>query len=192
MAALSLPAKTVRVTRTPGGIELFFPPLRMPEVALPLALFGVIATTLPAFTIAALLPSLAGATGLVSGVLLAAFVLPIGIFGAAFVLLALYMLTNALRVRADSEVVETARFLFGIVVRRRRIARSNIASLEAEIASRYQSLFSSEPVYQLVARDAARSRRIVVAETLTGNAIMEQVKALIDNPATPREPVIDI
>jgi hypothetical protein len=181
-------ANTVRITSTPEGIELYFPPLRMPEVALPLALFGFIATVLPAVAIAALLPALAGTTGMVSAVLMAAFVVPFGIFGAAFVLTAVYMLCNALLVRVDREAINTARLLFGTVVRRYRIARSDIASVEPEIASRYQSLFSSSPVYQLVARDAARGMRIVVAETLRGDALMEQVKTLIENPVTaPRQ-----
>src|SRR2546430_10550397 len=105
----------------------------MPEVAVPLAIFGVIATTLPALTVAALLPSLAGASGMLSAVLLAAFVLPFGIFGTAFVLLALYMLANALVVRVDSDTIETSRLVFGVVVRRQRIARSELVSLEPEI-----------------------------------------------------------
>jgi hypothetical protein len=174
---------TVRITHTPDGVELYFPPMRMPEVALPLAIFGVIATILPAVAIAALLPSLGGAGGMVSAVLVASFVLPFAIFGAAFVLLALYMFCNGLVVRADRYAIDTARVLFGIVIRRRKIMRGDIAAIEAEIASRYQSLFSSDPVYQLVARDGRRSRRVVVAETLKGELLMEELKALVENPA---------
>jgi hypothetical protein len=156
--------------------------MRMPEVALPLAIFGVIATLLPGVAIAALLPSLAGATGMVSAVLVASFVVPFALCGAAFVLLALYMLCNALLVRVDRHAIDTARVLFGIIVRRRRMMRGDIAAIESEIASRYQSLFSSDPVYQLVARDRRRSRRVVVAETLKGESLMEELKALIENP----------
>jgi hypothetical protein len=174
--------RTVRITRTPNGVELYFPPMRMPEVALPLATFGIIATLLPAVAIAALLPSLADATGMVSAVLVASFVLPFAIFGAAFVVLAVYMFCNALLVRVDPHAIDTARVLFGIVVRRRKIIRNDITAIESEIASRYQSLFSSDPVYQLVARDAQRSRRVVVAETLKGESQMEVLKALVENP----------
>jgi hypothetical protein len=163
-------------------VELYFPPMRMPEVALPLATFGVIATLLPAVAIAALLPSLAGATGMVSAVLVASFVLPFAIFGVAFVLLAVYMFCNALVVRVDPQEIDTARVLFGIVIRRRKIMRGDIAAIEPEIASRYQTLFSSHAVYQLVARDARRSRRVVVAETLKGESLMEELKALVENP----------
>jgi hypothetical protein len=173
--------RTVRITRTPENVELYFPPMRMPEVALPLATFGVIATLLPAVAIAALVPSLADATGMVSAVLVASFVLPFAMFGAAFVLLAVYMFCNALFVRVDLHGINTARVLFGFVIRRRKMPRGDIVAIEPEIASRYQSLFSSDPVYQLIARDARR-RRVVVAETLKGESLMEELKALVANP----------
>jgi hypothetical protein len=143
----------------------------MPEVALPLALFGVIATTLPALAIGGLLPSLAVPSGVLSAILM-----------ASFVLLAFYMACNALIVRVDRDAIVTERVLFGIVARRRKILRSDIASIDAEIASRYQSLFSSDPVYQLVARDERHHKRVIVAETLKGEALMNEVKAVIDPP----------
>jgi hypothetical protein len=179
LTAISTPIASVRVSRTAEGLELYFPPLRMPEVALPLAVFGVIAMTLPAIAIAALLPSLHGASGVVSAVLIGSFALPFGIFGAAFVGLAVYMLANALIVRIGGGSVTTARVFCGVVVRRQAIACADVASLDAEIASRYQSLFSREPVYQLVARDR-RGKRVVVAETLKGETLMTQVKALFE------------
>jgi hypothetical protein len=181
-AALPLPAKTVRITRGPQSVELYFPPLRMPEVALPLALFGLIAMTLPAFAVAALVPSLAGATGLLSATLLASFVLPFAFFGLTFVFLAIYMLANALHVRITDDAIDTSRIVCGIVARRRHVARAEISSINAEIASRYQSLFSTAPVYQLVACEARGGKRVVVAETLRGETYMEQVKALFEVP----------
>ena len=158
----------------------------MPEVALPLAFFGAIAMTLPAVAVAALLPSLQGASGMVSAVLVASFALPFGVFGAAFVGLAFYMLSNAFIVRVGADSVRTARVLFGVVVRRHAIAVADVTALDAEITSRYQSLFSREPVYQLVARDR-HGTRIVVAETLKGESLMKEVKALFENEgAAPR------
>ena len=186
LTALSTPASTVRVTRGADGLELYFPPLRMPEVALPLALFGAIAMTLPAVAVAALLPSLQGASGMVSAVLVAAFALPFGVFGAAFVGLGFYMLTNAFIVHVGAGSVRTARVLFGVVVRRQAVAFADVASLDAEITSRYQSLFSREPVYQLVARDGD-GNRVLIAETLKGEPLMKEVKALFENEgAAPR------
>ena len=173
----------VQVTHCPEGVELYFPPLRTPEVALPLAVFGVIAAAIPGIAIFALLPgALSDAGSLMSATLIAGFVLPFFAFGAVFVALAFYMVANALLVRVHPEGIETARILFGVVVRRRRIARSDIASLEPEMASRYQSLFSSAPIYQLVARARDR-RRIVVGETLRGESAMTRVKALLENPS---------
>jgi hypothetical protein len=172
----------VRITRTPEGVELYFPPLRMPEVALPLAAFGVIAAVIPGVAVVALAPAAAADAGsLLSAALIAGFVLPFIVFGAMFVVLALYMVANALLVRIRSEGIETARILFGVVVKRHRIARSDIDTLEPEIASRYQSLFSADPVYQLVARARDR-RRIVVGETLRGEPAMTRIKALLEDP----------
>jgi hypothetical protein len=142
--------------------------------------------TLPAVAVAALLPALQGASGMVSAVLVAAFALPFGVFGAAFVGLAFYMLSNAFIVRVGAGSVRTARVLFGVVVRRQALAFGDVASLDAEIASRYQSLFSREPVYQLVARDGD-GNRVVIAETLQGESLMNEVKALFENEgAAPR------
>jgi hypothetical protein len=115
-------------------------------------------------------------------VLIGGLVLPFTLFGVVFAAIALYMISNALVVHADATEIVTARVLLGVVVKRRRLARSEIERVEAEIASRYQSLFSSDPVYQLVARTRDR-RRIVLAETLRGEAEMERVRALLENPA---------
>jgi hypothetical protein len=139
-------ARTLRVTATPPGVELYFPPGRMPEVALPLAVFGIIAAAIAAVALAALLPGLADTSNVLSAVLVSAFVLPFLAFGAIFMLLAVYMVANALHVRIDSAGIETARSIFGLVTKRRRIAHADIGSVEAQIASRYQSLFSADPV----------------------------------------------
>ena len=183
-ARTSLPhaVGTVRITRDPESVELYFPALRMPEVALPLALFGLIAITLPGFAVAALVPSLAGASGLISAMLLAAFVLPFAFFGAAFVVLAIYMLANALRVRITRESIDTSRLVCGILARQQHVLRADISSFDAEIASRYQSLFNTQPVYQLVARTGRGGKRLIVAETLRGEASLERVRALFEAP----------
>ena len=165
-------------------MELHFPPLRSPAAAIPLALFGAIAAAVPAVVIAALLPDLIGNAGnLLATALIASFVLPFVVFGALLVALAIYMLANALHVRADPCAIETTRLLFGAIVKRRRIARADIRSIEPQIPTRYQSLFgSAAPAYHLYAR-TTDGRRIVVAETLQGEEAMERVKALIEDPS---------
>jgi hypothetical protein len=183
IAANSGDARHVRITRTHGAVDLYFPPFRMPEVALPLAAFGAIASAIPAVAMAPLLASSLHDPGhLLSAVLIGGLVLPFTCFGLVFVAIAAYMVSNALRVHADAEAIATARMIFGVVVKRRRVSRNEIAHIDAEIASRYQNLFGADPVYQLVVRTRDR-RRIVVAETLRGDASLERVKALIENPA---------
>lgn len=171
------------IARGGDAVELYFPPLRSKSVALPLAVFGTLAAAVPGAAIAALLPSLvANAGNLLAAVLIASFVLPFVVFGAVLVAVAIYMLANALHVRADASAIETTRLVFGAIVRRRRIARTDIVAIEPQIPTRYQSLFAGEPSYHLYARTADGSR-IVVAETLDGEAAMERVKDLIQNPA---------
>jgi hypothetical protein len=182
MASEAAERDCVQVTRTADGVELYFPPLRDGEVALPLAVFGLIAAAIPGIAIVALAPgALSDAGSQLSAALIAGFVLPFFVFGAVFILLAFYMFANALLVHAGAEGIETARILFGVVIRRQRIGRGEIASVEPEIASRYQSLFSSAPIYQLVARAHDR-RRIVVGETLRGESAMTRVKNLLERP----------
>jgi hypothetical protein len=185
--AEGLPGATrdVRVIRTADGVELYFPALRAPEVAVPLAVFGVIAAAIPAVAIIALVPAaVSSASTLLSAALLAGFALPFVAFGGIFLAVAIYMMANALHVRVSASTIDTARLVFGVVVKRRRLGRDEIVAVQPEIPARYQSLFSSLPSYQLVARDR-HARRVVVAETLRGVAVMERVKALIENPAVP-------
>jgi hypothetical protein len=177
--------RAVHVSRSADAVELYFPPLRMPEVAIPFALFGAICAGIPGVLIAALVPAAgadADASGLLSAALISGFVLPFAAFGAVFILLAVYMVANALHVRADVTSISTARLICGVIVKRRHIARADIASIDAEIASRYQSVFSSRPVYQIVIRGRNRER-VIAGETLRGEAEMEYIRALIDNPA---------
>lgn len=182
-AALS--AGTVRITHKADGIELYFPPWRTPGVALALGAFGVIATALPAIAIAALLPAaLADAGGLMGAVLLASFVVPFALFGVACILLAAYKVCNALLVRVDERGIATWRMLFGVTIRRGGIERNELAGIEPHIPARHQSVFGSEPIYELVAFNRGRTRRLVVAESLRGEAEMNEVKARIEEAVT--------
>jgi hypothetical protein len=166
----------------PGVVELYFPPLRSAAAAIPLALFGAIAAAVPGAVLTSLLPTLVVDAGrLLAMVLIATFVLPFVVFGVVLVVIAIYMLANALHVRADTHAIETTRLVFGAIVRRRRIARADIKSIEPQIPTRYQSLFGSAPAYHLYAR-TADGRRVIVAETIDGEEAMQRVKALIENP----------
>jgi len=185
-----LPGRIVRLRRTETGIELYYPPLGLPSVALPLAVFGAIAFALPLAGAVALFPAaIATAHGLLTGVLVGAFVAPFALFGLVLVAQALFMVTSALHVIVDAGGIETRRILFGVIVRRRQVPRERIASIESSIAARHQSLVSSQPVYHLIAYDEDRRTRLVVGESLRGEALMEQVKSTIESALGPLPPL---
>jgi hypothetical protein len=182
LSPAALPANTVRLTRGSGTVELYFPPFRTPGVALALGAFGFIATAIAAIGIAALLPgAIASSSGLMAAVLVGAFIVPFAFFGLAFVVVAMYMVCNALLVRIDRHAIETWRILFGVAVSRNRMAWGELATIEPRIAARHQSVFTPESVFELVALNDGRSKRLVVAESLQGAALMELVKALIED-----------
>ena len=182
-------AGSVQLRRTSGGIELYFPPWRMPGVAFALGVFGVIAAALPAMAIAALLPAaLAGASGLMGAVLLASFAVPFALFGVACVVVAAYTVCNALLVRVDAQGVAAWRTLFGVTVWRGGVTRHDLASIEPSIPARHQSVFGSEPIYELVAVNRSRTTRLVVAESLRGEAAMNEVKTRIEEALLSERP----
>jgi hypothetical protein len=177
----ALPERVVRVNVTDGRVELYFPPLRNLTSAIGLGVFGLIATAIGSIGTMALVGGAAGpAGGVMSAVLLVSFVLPFAIFGIAFVLLALYMALNGLLVHATSDGIETCRTLFGVAFGARRLASLEIRSVESQIATRDQSPFTAQPIFRLLAIDAARDRRLVVGESLEGDAMMQRLKALIE------------
>lgn len=178
----TLPRRLVRLHRTDSGIELYFPPLRLPLVAVPLALFGGLAFALAALGTSALLSSaIASTAGALTAVLIGVFIVPFALFGAVLVIQALYMLSHSLRVHVGDAGVVAAPFIAGLPLPARRLARAEIAAIEPRIPARHQSLFSSEPIYQLVAWNAARTRCVCVADSLRGEALMTRVKTDIED-----------
>lgn len=177
----ALPPRTLRARASGGTLELYFPPLRDPDVALPLALFGTIAAGLPLLIATALLPgATTDAAGLLATVFVAAFVVPFIVFGTVVAAQALYGLASALVVRVDARGIATTRYLFAAPVRRRALVRTEIAAIEPVIAARHQSFVSRRPIFDLVATDATRTRRVVVAESLRGETLMQNVRQMIE------------
>ena len=178
----------MRVTRTPRGVELYFPPLRHVGTALALGLFGAITAALGAAGSLALLHGALGDTsGIMSAVLVASFAVPFALFGVVFVALAIYMAMNALTVQVDAVAISAHRTLLGMSLARRGMAASEVQSIEPQIATRDQSPFTAEPVYRLYAIDRERARRIVVAESLTGDALMQKVKEILEGEINGRK-----
>jgi hypothetical protein len=168
----------LQIERTSSGIELYFPPLRNGAAALPLSVFGTLCIVLPLAAVFVLVPPGApGAYGLLVLALIGGLIGPFMLCGIVFVALGIYMLANSLRVSADPVRIATQRRAFGLPVATRELACSNAAAIEAEIPSRFQNAFSTETIYRLVARaKTGRSGDVIVAESLRGQALMEELK----------------
>lgn len=169
-----------RVARTQGGVVLVFPALRAPGAALGLLLFAALCGLMPALGLGALLPLEAGnAAAFVSLALIGGFAAPFILACGVFTLLAIYQLANSLTVEIDAEGVKSERRVFGYSTKRRALARAEIAAIEPRASARFQNLFSTVPRYALIARHReTRALDVVIAEDLTGAAIMQPVQAL--------------
>lgn len=199
------PREIVRVAGTPSGIRLYFPPLRAWRFALRLALTGI------ALLVPALLASAAyaptgkyDAAALLTLVLTAAFVYPLLLFGAAFVLFALFAVSTSLTVDAGARGLRAVRRVCGIKVRDRALPRAAIAVLEQETATAPRGLGGAS-FYRLVAltrpswnasADSRRYnvRRMVVADGIPDEAVAQALEALVSGhlwlgAAAPRKTV---
>jgi hypothetical protein len=170
----------VRVTPTPHGIALYFPPLRAGHGPLALALFGALCIALPMLALPALIPHGGDAHGLLGIALIGTFIVPFPAFGAAFMALATYALANSLSVEAGPEGIRTVRCMLGIALRRRTIARGDIAAVELREVPRYRNVLGAGTRFDLVVRSTGQpGREVVVAEDLESEAAAEQTRALI-------------
>lgn len=188
----------VRLTRSHHGLELYFPPLRNPGAALMLALFGV-SCFIPGFfaTIAVAPLSEYGPGGMIAIWLMSIFILPFIAFGLSFVALAVYQVANSLTVIVTDAEIRSQRRIFGIALRERRMLTADITALDALTSMRYRWPREEISYYNLVAKTKSgagltlmeayrtgrlaqlRSRKVTVAESLRGEALMEQMKAEI-------------
>lgn len=184
-AAPPIPPHVLRLTPTAQGIELYFPALRGAPAALGLAAFGFVCAAIPAVAGMALISALGfDAHGMLVIALLAGFVVPLFAFGLIFIALAVYQLANSLYVRVERAGIATARRAFGLTFARKLIAAADIVAIEPQIPSRLQSPFLAEPSYRLVAVTRVPARtRVVVAENLAGEALMDHVRTLIERAA---------
>ena len=184
------PNEIVRVASTPSGIRLYFPPLRAWRFALRLALAGI-ALLVPAL-IASIAFAPAGrhdAAAILTLVLTAAFVYPLLLFGAAFVLVALFAVSTSLTVDTGAHGIRAVRRVCGIKVRDRALPRAAIAVLEQETATAPRGLGGAS-FYRLVAltlpswnaSDDGRRynvRRMVIADGIPDEALAQALEALL-------------
>ena len=178
----ALSGSTFRARRTADGIELVFPVLRAPGVALGVGVFGLVCALLPALGLSALLPlKSADAAAMLSLALIGGMAAPFVLASVVFTLLAIYMLANSLTVNVTPTGAAAVRRVFGRAVQWREIANGDIARIEAQINARYQNVFSSIPRYRLVARHCeSRAADVVVAEDLVGATLRDEVQALLE------------
>jgi len=181
ISAAPLPLTIVRVRQLRGAVELYFPPLRNRAAAAAFGAFGALSVALPVAAAVGLgLADRPGADGWLAMVLVGGFALPVLAFGVVFLALAVYLLANSLTVTIGPDHIAAVRSLFGLDLSRRALSCADIAAVEPLIAARFQSKFSAEPRYQLVARSRHPGQAaLVIAESLPGRAAMEQMAAQI-------------
>lgn len=188
------PREIVRVAATPSGVTLYFPPLRAWRFALRLALFGV------ALLVPALLAGIAfapagkhDAAAVLTLVLTAAFVYPLVLFGAVFVLVALFAVSTSLTVDAGAHGIRAVRRVCGIRTRDRALPRAAIAAIEQETATAPRGL-GGNTFYRLVVltlptwnadNDVRRYnvRRLVVADGIPDETLAQALERLISEHA---------
>jgi hypothetical protein len=170
-----------RAWRTPGGITLEFPVLRAPGVALSFIVFSLLCGLMPAIGLSALLPlESANASAMLSLALIGGLAAPFILASIVFTVLAIYLLANSLRVDIRAEGIRTERRVFGYLTRVREIARADITDIDPRIGARYQNVFSTTPRYALIAHHRNEPNpSVVVAEDLSGQALMSEVRTLI-------------
>ena len=187
----SWPRDIVRVEGTSSGIRLYFPPLRAWRFALRLALAGV-ALLVPAL-IAGIAYTPTGkhdAAAILTLVLTAAFVYPLLLFGAAFVLVALVAASTTLTVDAGAPGIHAVWRVCGIKVRERALPRAAIAVIEQETAiaprglggaSYYRLVALTLPAWD-VSADGRRYnvRRVVVADGIPDETLAQELEALLN------------
>ncbi len=177
------PADVVRVTCTPDGLLLHFPVLRGWRAARRLAAIGL-ALLLPSLYAAfAYLPTgKSDAAVLVTLALTAAVVYPVIVFGALFVLTALYAVTNSLTVEVDATSIRTVRHVMGLGHSRHSLATAAIGALEPERTAAPRGL-GGDALYRLAAIPAAGGPRMIVAEGLPDEILCRALKMLIERHA---------
>ena len=179
----ALPYGTVRLTRLPRGIELFFPPFRTPDAALGLALFGAACFVAGSFAAIAVVPlAESGPGGAIALWLMSIFIVPFLVFGVVFPLLAVHVIANSLTVSVTEAEIRSRRRVLGFALQEQRLATRDIAALDAVTPMRYRWPRRQDPYLSLVARTAGgagHNRRVTLAEGLRGEGLLEQVKAEI-------------
>jgi len=166
----------VQIRETGAGVELYYPYLRNPGVALSLVLFG------GGFVgFAWLFHAVAGKAG-PPVFFLGLFV----VIGALVFAGGLYMLGNSLRVTAGTQGLSTVREIFGLRFAR-HVALDEITSIEKSIGMQSRQGTRTTAYYRIKVH-TRDGRKITVGSGIPGasrvDAIIEKIQEALDLPAS--------
>lgn len=148
-----------KLQQIPGGVELYFHPLRNLSTKLALLLFGIIF----------------GGSGFAmlefsdAPIFLSSIFL---IVGGLCIGVGVYSLSNSLRVRLGPQYLHYQRRLFGVVVKQLQVSRQEILRLElaesysAQTGSKYEKIYAVKALL-------TSGKKINIAESLRGQGVAE-------------------
>ncbi len=170
----------VRVTPFDAGIELYFPPLRAAGSALMLALFGIACSVIGLAAIAGLVQSGdSAAASLLALAFAGVFALPLFALGQLFIAVALWTAANSMRVAVSHHGLRVVRHWFGYPIVRRAVALEDLSAVESRLDAKYIGAFGPARYYRLFARARMSTRLLVIADTLKGPDMTEEIRQLI-------------
>lgn len=170
----------VRISPCAGGVALHFPTLRAAGSALMLALFGGACSIIGLAAISGLVFSSDSApASLLALAFAGVFALPLLGLGQIFIVIALWTAANSLQVEVSRVGLATVRRWFGFTIYRRMLAGADITAIESRLAAKYVGAFGATRYYRLVARAAASDRPLLIADSLRGADMTEEIRQLV-------------
>ena len=176
------PPDVVRVSETPAGLRLQYPVLREWRPALRLACGCGAMFVLALYAALAYSPEAApGGAAALTLVLTAVVVYPVILFGALFVLLALFTVATSLTVEVDAACITSVRRLFGVAYSRRSLPTAAIVAFEPE-AVRLARGLGGAVHYRLMATPAG-APKLAVGDRIPDESLCRRVQGLIETHA---------
>lgn len=173
------PVDVVRVTYTPRGVRLHFPALRGWRRSLRLALIGVALFVPSCYAAMAFAPpAFPDAAAVLTLALTASVVFPVLLFGALFVLVALYAVANSLTVEVDTNGISTERRVLGFSIRTRTLPAAAIRALESKPVIAHRGL-GGHTSFQLIAAATGPHAGLIVADGVPDETQANALKTLI-------------
>lgn len=163
-----------------ASVGLHFPALRAAGSALMLGLFGGACSVIALAAVSGLVRS--GETAATSMLALAfagVFALPLFALGQLFIVIAVWTAANSLHVEVSNAGLRTVRKWFGYTIVQRAIARDEIAAIDSRLAAKYIGAFGSVRYYRLFARTRGAARPVLIADSLKGPTMVEEIRQLI-------------